>query len=188
MNDLAKKLLTWAIIAIVLVSIFNHYASVGTTPESLSYSQFLANVRNGEVVEVHVQSTNSGNNITGTNGDGSEFQTFGPPDDKLVDDLVENNVEFSAEPPAERSILVDLGSGHVVHDRAVPRPGLREMNFLHLNHPKKGWTWAADIYAVALGFLAVSGMLMMRGKTLRRGVVLTAIGFILPLLFLALYL
>ena len=87
-----------------------------------------------------------------------------------------------------RSILVDLGSGHVVHDRAVPRPGLREMNFLHLNHPKKGWTWAADIYAVALGFLAVSGMLMMRGKTLRRGVVLTAIGFILPLLFLALYL
>jgi cell division protease FtsH len=108
LNDLAKQLLTWAIIAIVLVSIFNHYASVGTTPESLSYSQFLANVRNGEVVEVHVQSTNSGNNITGTNGDGSEFQTFGPPDDKLVDDLVENNVEFSAEPPAERSILVDL--------------------------------------------------------------------------------
>ena len=108
MNDLAKQLLTWAIIAIVLVSIFNHYASVGTTPESLSYSQFLANVRNGDVVEVHVQSTNSGNNITGTNGDGSDFQTFGPPDDKLVDDLVENNVEFSAEPPAERSILVDL--------------------------------------------------------------------------------
>ena len=108
MNDLAKQLLTWAIIAIVLVSIFNHYAAVGTTPESLSYSQFLSNVRNGEVVEVHVQSTNSGNNISGTNADGSEFQTFGPPDDKLVDDLVENNVEFSAEPPAERSILVDL--------------------------------------------------------------------------------
>jgi len=108
LNDLAKQLLTWAIIAIVLVSIFNHYASVGTTPESLSYSQFLANVRSGEVVEVHVQSTDSGNNITGTGADGSEFQTFGPPDDKLVDDLVENNVEFSAEPPAERSILVDL--------------------------------------------------------------------------------
>ena len=108
MNDLAKQLLTWAIIAIVLVSIFNHYAAVGTTPESLSYSQFLSNVRNGQVVEVHVQSTDSGNNITGIAADGSEFQTFGPPDDKLVDDLVENDVEFSAEPPAERSILVDL--------------------------------------------------------------------------------
>ena len=87
-----------------------------------------------------------------------------------------------------RSILIDLGAGHVVHDRAIPRPVLREMNFLHLNHPKKSWTWVADLYAVALGFLAVSGMLMIRSKTMRRGVVLTGIGFVIPLLFLVLYL
>jgi hypothetical protein len=87
-----------------------------------------------------------------------------------------------------RSILIDLGTGHVVHDRAIPRPVLREMNFLHLNHPKKSWTWIADVYAVALGFLAVSGMLMIRRKTMRRGVVLTGIGFVIPLLFLVLYL
>lgn len=87
-----------------------------------------------------------------------------------------------------RSILVELSSGHVVHDRAIPRPGLREMNFLHLNHPKKAWTWVADLYAVALGFLAVSGMLMIRRKTLRRGVVLTGIGFAIPFLFLVFYL
>ena len=87
-----------------------------------------------------------------------------------------------------RSILIDLGTGHVVHDRAIPRPVLREMNFLHLNHPKKSWTWIADVYAVALGFLAVSGMLMIRRKTVRRGVVLTGIGFVIPLLFLVLYL
>ncbi len=48
--------------------------------------------------------------------------------------------------------MVDLASGHVVHDRAIPRPGLREMNFLHLNHPKKAWTWFADLYAVAWRF------------------------------------
>lgn len=87
-----------------------------------------------------------------------------------------------------RSILIDLGTGHVVHDRAIPRPVLREMNFLHLNHPKKSWTWVADVYAVALGFLAVSGMLMIRRKTMHRGVVLTGIGFVIPLLFLVLYL
>jgi len=87
-----------------------------------------------------------------------------------------------------RSILIDLGTGHVVHDRAIRRPILREMNFLHLNHPKKNWTWVADLYAVALGFLAVSGMLMIRSKTMRRGVVLTGIGFVIPLLFLVLYL
>ena len=48
--------------------------------------------------------------------------------------------------------------------------------------------WVADIYAVAIGLLAVSGMLMMRRKIMHRGVILTTIGFIIPLLFLALYL
>jgi cell division protease FtsH len=108
LNDLAKQLLTWAIIAIVLVSIFNHYANVGSVPDSLSYSEFLSNVRNGQVAEVHIQSNDSGNNITGSGVDGSDFQTFGPPDPKLVDDLVENKVEITAEPPAERSVFVDL--------------------------------------------------------------------------------
>ena len=108
MNDLAKQLLTWAIIAIVLVSIFNHYASVGTTPDPLSYSQFLENVRNGQVAEVNIQSNNSGNTISGRGVDGGDFKTFGPPDPKLVDDLVENKVEITAEPPAERSVFVDL--------------------------------------------------------------------------------
>ena len=108
MNDLAKNLLTWAIIAIVLVSIFNHYASVGTVPDSFSYSEFLSNVRNGQVAQVHIQSNDSGNNISGRGVDGGEFQTFGPPDPKLIDDLVENKVEITAEPPAERSVFVDL--------------------------------------------------------------------------------
>jgi len=108
LNDLAKNLLTWAIIAIVLVSIFNHYASVGTVPDSLSYSQFLSNVRNGQVAQVHIESSQSGNTIAGRGTDGKDFRTFGPPDTKLVDDLVANSVEVTAEPPAERSVLVDL--------------------------------------------------------------------------------
>jgi len=108
LNDLAKNLLTWAIIAIVLVSIFNHYAGVSTKSDSLSYSQFLSNVRNGQVSQVRIESTGSGNQITGRGTDGTEFRTFGPPDQKLVDDLVTNKVDITAEPPAERSVLVDL--------------------------------------------------------------------------------
>jgi cell division protease FtsH len=108
LNDLAKNLLTWAIIAIVLVSIFNHYASVGTTPDPLSYSEFLANVDNGQVAQVHIQSNDAGNNIKGSNVDGGNFQTFGPPDPKLVDQLVQNKIEITAEPPTERSVFVDL--------------------------------------------------------------------------------
>jgi len=108
LNDLAKNLLTWAIIAIVLVSIFNHYASVTAVTDTVSYSQFLANVRSGQVAQVRIESTGSGNQVSGRTTDGKDFQTFGPPDQKLVDDLVENHVDITAEPPAERSVLVDL--------------------------------------------------------------------------------
>jgi len=108
LNDLAKNLLTWAIIAVVLVSIFNHYASVGNVPQNLAYSEFLGNVRNGKISQVHIESSLSGNQVTGRTADGQEFRTFGPPDPRLVDDLVENKVEITAEPPAERSVLVDL--------------------------------------------------------------------------------
>ncbi len=108
MNDLVKNLLTWAIIAVVLMSIFNHYASVSNTPDALTYSQFLDNVRNGTVSQVHVESSQSGNKISGRTVNGKDFSTFGPPDPKLIDELVENKVEITAEPPQERSVIVEL--------------------------------------------------------------------------------
>ena len=108
MNDLAKNLLTWAIIAIVLVSIFNHFTAVNTVPNELAYSQFLDDVRSGQIKDVTIKASPAGNEISGTLADGSKFQSFGPPDNKLIDDLVEHNVRIVAEPPQGRSILVDL--------------------------------------------------------------------------------
>ncbi|PLX85394.1 MAG: hypothetical protein C0617_04825 [Desulfuromonas sp.] len=90
----------------------------------------------------------------------------------------------------KRAVTVNLRSGAVRHERAEGRPVLREMNFLHLNHPKKLWTWVADIYAVALGLLALTGLFVIRGKKgiSGRGAWLTAAGFAVPLVFLLLYL
>jgi cell division protease FtsH len=108
MNDLMKNLLTWAIIAVVLISIFNHYATVAEAPNKLTYSEFLDSVRNGTVSQVHVESSLNGNRITGRTVTGQGFETFGPPDPKVVDELVQNKVEITAEPPAERSVMLDL--------------------------------------------------------------------------------
>jgi hypothetical protein len=82
-----------------------------------------------------------------------------------------------------RSILTNLVTGEVVHDKAVPRPVLYEMNALHLNRPKKLWTLVADLYAVALGALAITGLLMFREKSwLRsRGFWLMVAGVVIPL-------
>jgi len=108
LNDMLKNVITWGIILLVLMSIFNHYGNVGTTPDELTYSDFLNNVRNGTVAEVTISSTSEGNTIQGRDVNGKEFQTFGMPDPRLVDDLVEHDVELSAEPPKERSVILDL--------------------------------------------------------------------------------
>lgn len=66
------------------------------------------------------------------------------------------------------------------------RPVLFEFNYLHLNHAKKWWTYFADLYALVLLFLAVSGLFVLRGKNglAGRGKWLTAIGILIPIIFL----
>jgi len=103
-----KNVITWGIILLVLMSIFNHYGNVGSTPDELTYSDFLNNVRNGTIAEVTISSTPEGNTIQGLDVNGKEFHSFGMPDPRLVDDLVENNVEITAEPPEQRSVILDL--------------------------------------------------------------------------------
>jgi len=103
-----KNVITWGIILLVLMSIFNHYGNVGSTPDELTYSDFLDSVRNGTVAEVTISSSPEGNTIQGLDVNGKEFRSFGMPDPRLVDDLVENNVEITAEPPEQRSVILDL--------------------------------------------------------------------------------
>ncbi len=108
MGDLLKNLVTWAVIAIVLMSIFNHYVSLREPSEQLAYSAFLEDVRAGSVTEVNIQSDLSGHTIRGRYDNGKEFLVRGPQDPKLVDELLENNVQITAEPPEKESFLVSL--------------------------------------------------------------------------------
>jgi hypothetical protein len=77
---------------------------------------------------------------------------------------------------------VDLPTGKVVVDRNIPRPVLKEFNDLHLNAPKGIWTWIADIYAVSLILLAITGLFVLKGKhgITGRGAWLTAMGVLIP--------
>lgn len=87
-----------------------------------------------------------------------------------------------------RVIEVHLPSGVVVYERAAPRFFWHAVNFLHLNHPKKAWTWIADLYAAGLILLALTGLLLLaRGRMRRRCLLLTLAGILLPILPLLLY-
>lgn len=79
---------------------------------------------------------------------------------------------------------VNLDTGQVHMEKVKRRPLLFEANFLHLNKAKGLWTWLADFYAVALLIVAVSGMLMIRGSSKWRGLILTGIGFSVPIFYL----
>lgn len=89
----------------------------------------------------------------------------------------------------DNNITVDLASGSVFQEKSKKRPLLYQANFLHLNHAKKLWTWFADLYAVCLGILAISGILILKGKKglSGRGKWLVGIGFLVPIFFLYLY-
>jgi hypothetical protein len=85
----------------------------------------------------------------------------------------------------EQTYSIDLPTGAVVIEQARPRPVLFEMNQLHLNAPKRIWTVVADVYAVALIVLAITGMFVLKGKTgiTGRGAWLTSAGVFLPVAY-----
>jgi len=87
-------------------------------------------------------------------------------------------------------VSVDLITGNVLLERVKSRTLLREANFLHLNHAKKLWTYMADLYAIALGLLAITGLFVLKGKKgiTGRGAWLTGMGVLIPVVFLWLYL
>lgn len=89
----------------------------------------------------------------------------------------------------ESTVSVDLALGQATFEQVNERRVLRETNFLHLNEPKKAWTFMADIYAVALALLAITGMFVLKGRKgiKGRGAWLTAIGVLIPVAFLLLY-
>jgi hypothetical protein len=84
---------------------------------------------------------------------------------------------------------VNLETGLAVQERVQSRPLLRPMNYLHLNNPKKLWTYFADLYAICLFVLCVTGMFVLRGKKglKGRGKWLVAAGFLVPIIFLIAY-
>jgi len=59
--------------------------------------------------------------------------------------------------------VLDTRTGRGTLKTITRRPVLFEVNSLHLNNLKGLWTWVADIFALALIVLALTGAVMMKG-------------------------
>ncbi|HEU0153371.1 MAG TPA: ATP-dependent zinc metalloprotease FtsH [Arenimonas sp.] len=107
MNDLAKNLLLWLVVAIVLMAVFQSMSAPTSAPSSeLTYNQFIDEVKSDRVAKVNIDANNIG--IVGERKDGSKFTTANPRDPLLVDTLFENDVVTIQEKPAERSLFWSL--------------------------------------------------------------------------------
>lgn len=106
MNDMAKNLILWVVIAVVLMSVFSNFQNQGTTAQEVPYSQFLGEVETGRIDSV----TMKGPVIRGTRSDGSNFSTYSPETDNnaLIGQLMESGVNIRAEEPEGRSMLLQI--------------------------------------------------------------------------------
>ncbi|MBM4166652.1 MAG: hypothetical protein FJ218_07035 [Ignavibacteria bacterium] len=82
-----------------------------------------------------------------------------------------------------KTYTVDLPTGMVLVEKIQQRRVLYEMNQLHLNTPKDWWTYIADVYALSLIVVTITGVFVLKGKNgiTGRGAWLTAIGIVIPL-------
>ncbi|OUS41588.1 ATP-dependent metalloprotease [Oleispira antarctica] len=104
MPVMAKNLVLWAIIAAVLMTVFNNLQNVSQAKE-LKYSEFISSVRTGQVERVSI----AGQNIEGVLSNGESFSSILPAyDDKLIDDLLNNNVQVEGKKPEQQSIWTQL--------------------------------------------------------------------------------
>ncbi len=105
MNDMAKNLILWLIIAAVLVTVMNNFSSPNE-PQTLNYSDFIQQVKDGKIERVQVD----GYVITGKRNDGDNFKTIRPAiqDNGLIGDLVDNKVVIEGKQPEQQSIWTQL--------------------------------------------------------------------------------
>jgi cell division protease FtsH len=105
LNDMAKNLILWLIIAAVLVTVMTNFSSPNE-PQTLNYSDFIQQVKDGKVERVAVD----GYVITGKRNDGDSFKTIRPAiqDNGLIGDLVDNHVVVEGKQPEQQSIWTQL--------------------------------------------------------------------------------
>ena len=105
MNDMAKNLILWLVIAAVLLVVFNNF-NVAPSNQPLNYSEFVRQVQAEQVTQVTID----GYVISGLRTDGTRFETIRPAlqDPKLIDDLLEHQVTVVGKQPEQQSIWAQL--------------------------------------------------------------------------------
>ncbi len=104
MNNLIKNVAIWLVIALVLMTVFNQFSARQQQNTSMEYSQFIEEVKQGNVAKVTIE----GRVLKGVRSNGAKFTTYSPSDPWLVSDLLKAGVIIEAKPEEEPSLLMNI--------------------------------------------------------------------------------
>jgi cell division protease FtsH len=103
-NNTIKTILVWLMIGFAMMMVFNNFSSSNRFETKLVYSQFMEQVKSGNIAKVEID----GRNISGVTTDGKKFTTYSPTDPWMVSDLLKNNVAVEAKPEEKQSLLMSI--------------------------------------------------------------------------------
>jgi len=104
---MAKNLILWLVIAVVLMSVFQGFGSDSPNANKLDYTSFVQEVDRGSVANINV--SEDGITFNGERRDGSKFVTILPMyDSKLIDQLIVKGVRVDRKAPEESSVLMSI--------------------------------------------------------------------------------
>ncbi len=99
-----KNILIWLVVGVVLMTVFNQFSSHQSAQNTLEYSQFLEEVKQGRISKVVIQ----GHTLEATTTDGKRVMSYAPQDFWMVSDLLKSNVAVVAKPEEEQSFLMSI--------------------------------------------------------------------------------
>ena len=107
MSDMAKNLILWLVIAVILMSVFQGFTPESGPDTSMSYTEFVRDVKQGQIRDVKMDETTGV--ITGTRRNGTKFELVRPQYDRdLLNDLINANVRVDGQPREEPSVLFNV--------------------------------------------------------------------------------
>jgi cell division protease FtsH len=104
MNNMFKNIAIWLVVALVMMTVFNQFGSHQTAQAQMDYSQFVDEVKQGQIAKVVIEN----HVIKGVKNDGKRFSTYAPSDPWMVSDLLKNGVAIEAKPEEEPSFLTQI--------------------------------------------------------------------------------
>ena len=104
MSDMAKNLILWVVIAIILMSVFNNFGPQQVSSQPYPYSQFIDDVRKGQIDRVVIE----GRTVQAVTKSGDKLVTYAPDDKGLVGDLLDNDVIIYARPQEQQGLLMQI--------------------------------------------------------------------------------